>query len=83
MTISAGNGYFVEIPDKPERGGAWIVRLYRRSFLVKRLVMSDWFLDQEQARTFGEHLSREIKQQGSIARVEHRKPGWTLHGTAK
>ena len=83
MTISAGNGYFVKIPEKPERGSAWIVRLYRRSFFVKRLVMSDWFLDQEQARTFGEQLSREIKQQGSIARIEHRKPGWMLRGTAR
>jgi len=83
MKINAGNGYIIKIPDTPESGNAWIVRLYRKRLFFKKLVTSDWFLDREQARTFGEQLSRDIQTQGSAMHIKHRPPGWTLNRPAR
>ena len=79
MKISAGNKFHVELEQIPKLGAPWIVRVYRRFFIFKKRISSDWFLDGEQAKTFAERLAKELSDHGSIATLKERKPGWTLH----
>jgi len=79
MRIPAGNNYVVELEHIGKHGTTWIVRVYRKAFLFKKRISSDWFLDESQAKTFAEHLANELKYGGSPAGIRERKPGWTLH----
>ena len=79
MRIPAGNGYVVEVDQAPGLGSAWTVRVFRKSFLRKHLVSSDWFLNAEQARQFAREAAGELESKGAAGFLEERKPGWTLH----
>jgi len=74
------NGYSVDIEQVNGLGSAWIVRSYRKVAFFRRKMSSDWFLNEEQARTFAEQLVRDLKtEQSSAEHIQTRKPGWTLH----
>ena len=79
MITSAGNSYYVEVGQVRGTGDVWIVRLFKRVLFFKKMVSSDWFLNEEQARKFGERLAIELKDGGSLETIRTRKPGWTLH----
>lgn len=69
----------VELTKHDTAGSAWLVRVYRRGFFGKKLVSSDWFLDEQQARRFSEQLTRELGSAKAIENLRSRPPGWTLH----
>jgi len=52
MSNPALKKYSVTVEQTPDAGSVWLVRLYRKRLLWKRLVSSDWFLDPDQARKF-------------------------------
>ena len=77
MKIPAGN-FVVEIESKEEQGANWIVRLYKKSFPFKRLISSDWFLQEQQATVFGQELAERVRNSAETENIRMRKPGWTL-----
>ncbi len=79
MILPAGNGRYVEISQTKGAGSAWTVRLFKKMLFFKKRESSDWFLEEEQARKFGEQLAKELKNGGSLKSYLERHPGWTLH----
>jgi len=79
MTITPGNGYFIDVRQISGLGSTWIVRTYRRRLFRKSLVSSDWFLDGEQARRFAEDIANDLRKGIGTGSLENRDPGWTLH----
>jgi hypothetical protein len=79
MTLSAHNGITVEYGRVPNAGMSWAVRVFHKKLLFRRLVSSDWFLDEQQARRFAEALVIDLNGNGSLGSLRRRKPGWTLH----
>ena len=77
MTTSVGN-YGIELKEIAEQGKFWIVRTYKRTFLFKKFLSSDWFLDEKQAQTFAKQLAERISGKADVAAIKMRKPGWTL-----
>lgn len=75
--VSVGN-FIIEVTQMHGAGGNWLVRVYRKLFLFKKRVSSDWFLDETQARTFAEQIASHLKTNGSSTFLEKRPPGWTL-----
>ena len=79
MIFSGGKNLEVEYTHNTRAGTNWIVRVYRRTFLLRRLVASDWFLNEEQARRFAESLATELRAGAPLDDIRKRTPGWTLH----
>ena len=79
MRIKAGKTFTIELRQISRGGSPWIVRVYKKFFLFKRRVSSDWFLDGEQAKLFSEQLARELTENGTSEEIRSRHPGWTLH----
>jgi hypothetical protein len=79
MILPAGDNYYVEVAQTNRTGSVWTVRLYKKLLFFKRRVSSDWFLNEEQAKRFGEQLAAELRNEGSPETIQARKPGWTLH----
>jgi len=79
VILSAGSNYYVEVLQTERAGSVWTVRLFKKHFFFKRRVSSDWFLNEEQAKRFGEQLAAELRNGGSPETIKARKPGWTLH----
>jgi hypothetical protein len=79
MILSAGDNYYVEVLQTNRAGSVWTVRLFKKLLFFKRRLSSDWFLDEEQAKRFGEQLGAELRNGGSPETIKARKPGWTLH----
>ncbi len=79
MTIPAGRSYTVILEEIQGLGSSWIVRVYRKRPLWKKLISSDWFLDAGQAKRFAEQVARELSADGHAEELAAREPGWTLH----
>jgi hypothetical protein len=79
MADKPAHGISVELTKSDHGGSTWLVRVYRKGFFGKKLVSSDWFLDEQQARRFAGEISRELGSPAVIDRVRSRPPGWTLH----
>jgi len=78
MTIPAGNRFTITITQIKGSGYPRVVRLFKKGFLVKRLVSSDWFLDVEQAKRFADQLASDLQNDSGLQNVRSRKPGWVL-----
>jgi hypothetical protein len=65
MQIPAGNNHTVEIVTPHGMGSGQIVRAYRKFFVFRRRVSSDWFLNREQAERFARKLAAEIASEES------------------
>ena len=78
MTIQPGNGYTIEVTQVPEQGLNWVVRLYKPRLGFRRMIASDWFLSEDQARLYARQLADDISN-GLDKNIISRKPGWTLH----
>ncbi|MFN0157966.1 MAG: hypothetical protein ACKVRP_07835 [Bacteroidota bacterium] len=79
MTLVAIDNIFVEFTQLKAAGTPWVVRVYKKSFFMKKLISSDWFLDEQQATIFAEKIADEIRRGGSaLSLMQKRKPGWTL-----
>jgi hypothetical protein len=76
MTIVAGK-YTIENERTARKGAIWNVRVYKKG-LLKRLVSSDWFLDEKQSHEYAQRLADELKKNSTIDFLNKRKPGWTL-----
>ena len=80
MTIDAGNNFSITLGQSPEAGTSWQVRVYRKRLWFKRLVSSDWFLDEMQAKKYAEQLALSLRKNGlSTDALQRREPGWTLN----
>lgn len=79
MNIPAGNNMWIEFTQTREAGANWTVKLYKKVFLFKKLITSDWFMNEEQAKAFAEKLAAELKGGSGLVKIVERKPGWTLH----
>ncbi|MER3523837.1 MAG: hypothetical protein C4326_07150 [Ignavibacteria bacterium] len=81
MTI-AQNKHYTVVLDQPEGiGTAWVVRVYKKGLLFKKLISSDWFLDEDQARQFAESVVQSLQNGTDINALKNRKPGWTMCDT--
>jgi hypothetical protein len=77
MATSAGN-YTIDLEQVEEKGKIWNVRLYKKVLFLRKIVSSDWFLDERQAQTFARQLADGLNTDSSVNAVKTRKPGWTL-----
>lgn len=77
MPVSVGK-YTIRIAQLRLAGTPWVVRVFRKTLLGKRLVSSDWFLEEQQAVTFVDATVKELQRDGSAAILTQRKPGWVL-----
>jgi hypothetical protein len=83
-TYRTSRGFTVEIEQIKGGGAPWIVRSYRKFGFLRRKLSSDWFLNEQQARTFAEQLTRDFEDRESpVEYIQTRKPGWTLHRPAR
>ena len=78
MDNPARNGYKVEVEKIEGLGTTWIVRVYRKIFIFRKLFSSDWFLDGTQAERYASQLREELAQGKGIPLLRNRKPGWVL-----
>jgi hypothetical protein len=78
MRIAAGNGYNVHMEQINGLGTTWIVRVYRKKLLFRKLISSDWFLDGAQAERFARQLAAELRLGRGVELVGKRAPGWQL-----
>ncbi len=60
-------------------GSPWTVRVYKRILFWKKLISSDWFLNEKQARQFAEQVAEEMGDHVTVELLKHRTPGWTFH----
>jgi hypothetical protein len=79
-TFSTPNGFTVTLGQIAGLGMPWLVRSYRKAIFIRKRLSSDWFLNEEQARSFAQQLLKEFeKQESTSSFIRTRKPGWTLH----
>ena len=78
MTLAAGNGFSIDLEQIHGLGSIWIVRLYRKKFLFRKLISSDWFLDAVQAERFARQLASELRLGRGEELIRKRAPGWEL-----
>jgi hypothetical protein len=78
MILSAGKTFSVEYGTAPGTGSPWVVRVYRKRFLVRQRISSDWFLEADQAKRFAEGIAAQLRNGASTDAIRNRKPGWTL-----
>jgi hypothetical protein len=83
MQTPYNKNLFIEVIQIPRAGSPWLVRVYRKVLFFKKLITSDWFLNEEQARKFAGQLSRDLGNKGSLTELTQRPPGWTLHRATK
>lgn len=79
MKIPAPKHYEIILEQTKDKSPAWIVRVFRKRFLFKRRMSSDWFLDPVQARQFADQLAADLTDGDGIQEIRSRKPGWVLH----
>lgn len=77
MKIPVAKNLFVQIEQPKGTGSTWVVRVFRRKFPFKKLISSDWFLDEEQARSFAQQLADALTNGADPMMLKERKPGWT------
>ena len=77
MQIPAGS-YTVELNMVKEQGNNWVVQLVKNIFFFKRILSTDWFLEEQQARTFAQKLAEQMKSGSDSTGIKNRKPGWVL-----
>ena len=82
MSDTSINGYTVRLTQTDGLGSAWVVRVYRNRFLIRKMLSSDWFLDGVQARLYAEEIAAELRGGRGLENLRDRKPGWTLHRPA-
>ena len=79
MITPAGSNHYVELLQTRNTGAAWVVRVFKKVLFFRKVVSSDWFLDQQQAKEFAESLAHELHTNNSTDHIISRAPGWTLH----
>jgi hypothetical protein len=76
MATSVGK-YVIETAQDPLKGKVWNVRVYKKG-LLRRLVSSDWFLDERQADEFMQQTISALRNNFDAESMQKRKPGWTF-----
>ncbi len=79
MKIPAPKHYEITLEQAKEKSPAWILRVYRKRFLFRQRVSSDWFLDPVQAKQFADQLAADLTDGPGIQQIRSRRPGWVLH----
>ncbi len=77
MEIDPGNGYIITLQQIKEIGSPWLVRVHRKRIFGKKLISSDWFLSEEQARRFVKDLEADLRGDTAM-NLRTRRPGWTF-----
>lgn len=68
----------MELQQPDGIGAAWVVRVHKKALPFRKVISSDWFLDEEQARQFAERVAHELKNGADPNALKSRKPGWAL-----
>ncbi|MGA9120983.1 MAG: hypothetical protein WB699_16575 [Bacteroidota bacterium] len=76
MTVQSPTRYAVTLEQGHGLGSPWIVRVYHKWLFGKRLVSSDWFLDQKQAEQFVRDATKGLQSDNGTELLKTRKPGW-------
>ena len=79
MDVPTDSHFRVKLTQVDGLGSPWIVRVYKKGILFKKLVSSDWFLDGEQAKQFAGQAAAELSKGDAYTNLADRAPGWTLH----
>jgi len=72
------NGYTVDVEKIKGLGTTWIVKVFKKIFVFRKQVSSDWFLDGAQAERYASQVREELAQGKGIPLLKRRKPGWVL-----
>jgi len=83
MRIHFDNNYFVDIGQTHGLGSPWIVKTYRKAFLFRRLISTDWFLDGDQAKRYADAVAAQAMRDPLLRVLKTRKPGWTLFASSR
>ena len=83
MASTPSDRFQVKVQQIAGLGSPCIVRVYKRFLFFKRLVSSDWFLDEGQARQFAAQAEDALQRDGGAPLLRDRHPGWTLHRPAR
>lgn len=75
---ASNEGYSVNVEKIEGLGTTWIVRVFRKIFIFRKRVSSDWFLDGAQAERYASQVREELAQGKGIPLLKRRKPGWVL-----
>jgi hypothetical protein len=78
MSFTAIDGYRISVEPSDTLGSSWIVRVYRKKFLFKKVVSTDWFLDRLQAERYAAQVAVELRTDRGSTLIASRAPGWTL-----
>jgi hypothetical protein len=79
MSDRSVNGYMVRVEQADRLGALWVVRVFRKRFLFRKTVSSDWFLDGAQAKLFADEIARDLGSGRGFENLLNRRPGWTLY----
>jgi hypothetical protein len=60
MRIPVGKKFLVEITAPRGVGASQIVRVYRKMFLFRRRLTSDWFFSREEAERFARKVASDL-----------------------
>lgn len=71
-------GHIIQLRQTGGLGSNWIVRVFRKRPLLRKLISSDWFLDESQARRFVDELRGSLEREETARLLAERKPGWVL-----
>ena len=83
MSLHAGKDLQVNVIQIPRSGAPWVVRTYKKSLFFRRLISSDWFLTEGQARRFAEQVVKGAAERDPIPLLHSRKPGWIYNRAAR
>jgi hypothetical protein len=78
MDYTAANGYTVAVEKIEGTGVTWVVRVYRKIFIFRKRISSDWFLDGTQAERYAAQVREELAQGKGVTLLRDRQPGWVL-----
>ncbi len=83
MTIPAPDNYQITVEQTADTGPAWLVRVYKKRFLSRKRISSDWFLDPDQAKEFADQVAIDLNGDSGYQNLKVRKPGWDLHRASR
>jgi hypothetical protein len=66
-TLSDRSDCHITLTHDPEDPSTWIIRRWKRGILGNRMILSRWFLTQEQAEAYARKLIKESDGAGRIS----------------
>jgi hypothetical protein len=64
--ISRAAGCFIELVHHESNPTVWIVRRWKNNLWIKKLLSSDWFTDEQQAKSFADRMKRDYERNDGL-----------------